>query len=323
MIVVTKPSNEADHGAIRYIADHALVQPAEHFESTVDEFIGTVLARLEVQSLRSTNLHDVWKSVLEDRANPKENERRRFEAILGLEPDELSLDQFDQISDAASEFGTSAMEEFLAADQSLTAADAICKVKSGFDFNPSSIRSLAKHSDAPSSTEKPWVAGARIASHVRDMLNNSEAPVSDKELGEVISVSEEVLQQGTEVAEMPMALEENEAQSKLILRSRIPTGKRFELARLLGDQVAYSVTGRFSLCSSAQTYRQKFQRAFAAEFLCPFDSMFDHMHRRTDSDSIDEVAAQYGVSPLVVQNHLINRGHIKRNDLDNDVETAA
>ena len=54
--------------------------------------------------------------------------------------------------------------------------------------------------------------------------------------------------------------------AQLVLRQSGSRGRRFELARLLGDRLLDREIG-LRLASSNSTWRQKYQRAFAAELL--------------------------------------------------------
>jgi Zn-dependent peptidase ImmA (M78 family) len=73
--------------------------------------------------------------------------------------------------------------------------------------------------------------------------------------------------------------------------------------------------------TTARTDRQKFQRAFAAEFLLPFQEMCEQLgglsfgEGEIRDDDIEDVAAQYQVSPLMVRTSLVNRGVLPREAL--------
>jgi Zn-dependent peptidase ImmA (M78 family) len=56
------------------------------------------------------------------------------------------------------------------------------------------------------------------------------------------------------------------------------------------------------------TARQKFQRAFAAEFLAPIDEVSDRLGSSRTSESVEDVADEYCVSPLAIRSHLANHG---------------
>jgi Zn-dependent peptidase ImmA (M78 family) len=94
------------------------------------------------------------------------------------------------------------------------------------------------------------------------------------------------------------------------LRSNYPTGRRFELARLLGDQLASGHKEPLALVSGAYTYRQKLQRAFAAELLCPFDALDDFLNGDYSESKQEDAAHHFDVSERVVTRQLVNHGRL-------------
>ena len=98
-----------------------------------------------------------------------------------------------------------------------------------------------------------------------------------------------------------------EGTSTVALRASWPEARRFELCRVLGDAI-WSANDRLGLISSAKSVRQKFQRAFAQSFLCPFKDLLDFMG--TDSPTADDVTAAaqgFRVSERLVQTTLVNK----------------
>ena len=58
------------------------------------------------------------------------------------------------------------------------------------------------------------------------------------------------------------------------------------------------------------TSRQKYQRAFAAEFLCPLNALLSFLNGDFSSYAIEEAASKFEVSEQVVTNQLLNNGSI-------------
>ena len=86
--------------------------------------------------------------------------------------------------------------------------------------------------------------------------------------------------------------------------------RRFEAARLLSDFMFASMKDRWLPATDAKTVRQKLQRAFSAEFLCPISSLKHLLQGDYSSDSLDEAGYYFGVSPLAIRSHLANHGLI-------------
>lgn len=64
----------------------------------------------------------------------------------------------------------------------------------------------------------------------------------------------------------------------------------------------------------ASSYRQKMQRAFAAELLSPFAFVNDMMGGDYSEEKQNEVAEYFKVSPMTIQTQLVNHRRIDRDD---------
>jgi Zn-dependent peptidase ImmA (M78 family) len=122
--------------------------------------------------------------------------------------------------------------------------------------------------------------------------------------------------------DLSFALDDNPQHSRLVLRSKWETGRRFELARLLGDRIAGSKGGQLFPATRAYTYRQKMQRSFAAEFLSPFDVIDEMLDGDYSMENQLEVAHHFRVSEWTIRIQLVNHGRLKRED-DADLDAAA
>ncbi len=115
------------------------------------------------------------------------------------------------------------------------------------------------------------------------------------------------------------ALDRRDSRSYVSLRPSRETGRRFDLARLIGDRVfcsqMYDYTEPLLPATRAYSYRQKLQRAFAAELLSPFTCVDDMMEGDYDSEEKqNEVANYFNVSPWTIRTQLLNNGRIGSED---------
>jgi Zn-dependent peptidase ImmA (M78 family) len=101
------------------------------------------------------------------------------------------------------------------------------------------------------------------------------------------------------------------------MRSPFVTSRRFDLARLIGDLILDEIDEPLIPIMRSFSYRQKRQRAFAAEFLCPFDHARPQLDIELSEESQECVAAEYRVSPMVVRTQLVNNGLLEREALEN------
>ena len=108
------------------------------------------------------------------------------------------------------------------------------------------------------------------------------------------------------------------ARGWVVLRPKWKTGRRFELARLVGDRVLGAASGRpaeqLFPATRAHSYRQKVQRAFAAELPSPFGAVEDLLDGDYSEDRQTEAARRFDVSPMTIQTQLLDHGRLARAD---------
>lgn len=108
-----------------------------------------------------------------------------------------------------------------------------------------------------------------------------------------------------------------------MLRSKWETGRRFELARLLGDRHTNGLKERLLPATRAYTYRQKLQRAFAAELLCPFSALEEKLAGDYSAEARADAAHHFAVSERTVTTLLVNHRRLDPDYLDRDPEVLA
>jgi hypothetical protein len=158
-------------------------------------------------------------------------------------------------------------------------------------------------------------AAARLA---RDAWGIDPGPVQTDQLAELLSFSKRLITtaNGSELPfEAGFRREADDPTISVALRSRHATGRRFALARLVGDHIA-ARSDRLLPATDTKTERQKFQRAFAQEFLCPFSDLLDFTGTDHPSDDTIELAADFfDVSPLLVKTTFVNKAGLERETL--------
>ena len=100
----------------------------------------------------------------------------------------------------------------------------------------------------------------------------------------------------------------------MFLRPKGQNGRRFTMSRLLGDCLASSQSESLMPATHTKSYRQRFQRAFAREFLCPFEDLKEMVGPGTPSaDDIETAADYFEVSEFTITATLVNKGILGRN----------
>ena len=80
----------------------------------------------------------------------------------------------------------------------------------------------------------------------------------------------------------------------------------FEAARFIADARLSPPESTWMLETDTKTVRQRGQRAFAVEFLMPFDGLNDYLEKDFSDEKIEKAASHYGVSPIAAQLQLQN-----------------
>jgi hypothetical protein len=327
IVFLAKPTQFRTSEPLRYVEDFAAIVRASVFQDTVDSFIEKVHGQLRAERIASANLDKIWEELLAEREDHETSKRRRLEALMGFDPDEAAPDQIETLVADSKLLGERAMSE-VAAGQELLTAKQLCEIakSKGFNASPKDAAQLPTTVSLPSFGEVPaHLRGAEAARALRDSAQLGAAPISDHRLLELAGVEEAALSDGATKhgPKVSYALDENCDVGRVVLHSKWKTGRRFELARLLGDRVAGNGDGRLFLATRSYTYRQKLQRSFAAELLCPFDVLKDILHDDFSPEAIEDAADYFNVSDRTVVTSLVNHGLLDRAELETDFDVVS
>jgi len=309
-----------------------VVIPSTEFEKGIDEFLVQIIARLDEQGVVNANVVRLWSDVCAERADPELAKYRKLEAMLGVDPDEADSALIAGLIAEGDAVGEGAIGE-LAANRWNTKSRAILTVtelselsgRVGFDCSPRSMVKLSHSSvDLRRTSETPaWLVGARAAQILREQEKLDGHPISDSLLMELIGVDKAALSANANLASgMSFAFDVGSDLAKIVLRSKYVDGRRFELARLLGDRLLNNEGALFP-ATKAYTYRQKMQRSFAAELLSPFDAMANMLQGDYSDENLHYVGEHFGVSEMTIRTQLVNHKILEREDLDPEVFAAA
>jgi hypothetical protein len=323
VLFVQSNDSISDHSSltpIRYLNTFVQFISAPEFEHEVFGFIEMVLARLDSSGHRRTVLHELWKATLTERRHPTRGFARRLEALFGLDPDENTHLVEELRAQWERKVGKEALGEIAAAtppnDVEIALKDtneAVAEIKSFADTSSiESVRANLLQSSALG-PQAPWVSAREAARQVRELWGLGLEPLRTAEFAEKLQVSEGALNDFH--AALPFALGvrgPKESKLSFVLNRRNSHSRRFDIARLIGDHLAFEVNEKWRPVTRSLTVRQKFQRAFAAELLCPSDELARRFHAPLQMDVIDDVvsetASEYDVSERLVLSHLVNRG---------------
>jgi len=214
----------------------------------------------------------------EERGSPEISRQRKLEALLGSDVDEADEKLIERLIEDVAVLGEPGVQELAAAHggdrvpaSSAEIRDAVQKF--GFESNPRDAARLraAIVRDLPTGTAA-WKRGVAAARALREQEGLGSAPISNDRLCQLVGVGKATIDPKAKRGPLTFAFDEAQARASVVMRSGYETGRRFDLARLLGDRIAADM-GILKPATRTYTYRQKLQRAFAGEFLCPFDQL--------------------------------------------------
>ena len=328
--LASEPSRDAGVLLFRYISTAGREEvPANSLDDAVDGFVGHVLARIEDEGVRDSNLHRLWRDLDAERGDRELSRFRKLEAQLGCDPDEADEAAMRNHLEDASAFGDEAWGE-VAADPKLRggragymmSAQEIVEIarRKGFDADWNDAVSLSDREHLPpTGTVKAWQVGHSIADSLRNQEDLNGQPITDEQLSALTGTSVKTISQpGRDFNGISFSLTQDEHGARVALGPKWKTGRRFWLARLLGGRLFGQLTDqpveRLLPATRTYSYRQKVQRAFAAEFLSPFSEVDDMLGGDYSEESQFEAATRFDVSPLLIQTQLVNHGRIDRDD---------
>ena len=266
----------------------------------------------------------LWGDLRIERADPTVSCFRRLEALLGRDPDEADAKEIERHLADAADLGEDALEEVAAGTEpraqgpiDMLSADRIKEIakQQGFDAKPADAVRLDSGTSLPVWKEsEAWRVGEAAAGAVRRQEQLGMEPIDNARLVQIAGTTASAISKLTRRSdELAFALDNNGEGTRMAFRSKWVTGRRFELARLIGDRL-FSSSGPLFPVTQAYSYRQRAQRAFAAELLSPFEAVNEMLGNDDSDEKQTDIAQYYQVAPMMIQTLLVNKGRISLQD---------
>ncbi|MBY6240464.1 hypothetical protein [Methylosinus sp. Sm6] len=327
--LLSAPSSRSEAKPFRYVGALPTVIPSTAFEAASDAFILQILGRLKAEGIKDSNLSRLWDDLSAERNNPYIAKRRKLEAYLGRDPDAVEDDAVERLVADAAAMGDTAVEEIAAdsrAEKIFTAAD-IRDLAGRYGHHGSprdAVRLDSAHKVPRGADTAAWFLGARLAQELRAQEKLGATAISDRRLAELAGTKVTALtaKDDGRSAKLSFVLDEGAMDSRIVLWSVRRTSRRFNLARLIGDRLI-DASGTLHPATRASTYRQKAQRAFAAELLSPFDAVDEFLAGDYSAEKQDDAAGVFNVSEMTINSLLKNNGRIPRDDRDFEFENPS
>ena len=330
VLVRSRATKPLDTEPIRYLREFNSYISASGFERGIDDFVEATINGLSGIAKKETDLPALWEEVSKERNEPELTEWRKLEACLGYDPDEGPIDLLEALQKEKQSYGANAVEELAAASKGqaldhlrLLGEDVrkrgvkvqVCK----YDEIQRRLAQLPNRSDM-----LPWQRATQAAQVTRDVWGLTPGPIGTATLSDLLGVDLAGHVEGERNAASQLRLSAGLCGADTVdgfrasLNQRQLTARRFTLSRLVADYLVESPQGEPLLpATRAKTGRQKFQRAFAQEFLCPLDDLKSYLGTATpDDEDIDDAADYFEVSPLTIKMTLVNKRILEREMLE-------
>lgn len=289
--------------------------PLSRFQRSIRDFIQATLTQLDAKALRHSDLAALWGIVLEDLADANAVRRRKLEAQLGFDPEECPPKALEEALRWGNQVGEEALSEIAPAIAHSGEAPDLSAIgrlvgAPGLEGEPDIQSSDVEHIEA----EAPWQRAAHAARSLRDRLAMSDQAFDSEQLYSLLGLASSRAADWRGVdSQVPVAVAVplGGRRIKFVPRKRNPQAKRFELARLLGDLLRpVRHDDEWLTSTDLTTARQKYQRAFAAELLCPIGALEGFLEGDYSASAIDDAAERFDVSEQVVRASLVNNGFL-------------
>jgi len=305
---------------LEYLEDgHASIDGDEFREKCAD-FIDKVLRRLDACGVEDTLLRSEWAEI----QNADAEESAFCEAAAGLGWDPYAIDDSKRqfLLRLASRLGNGVLEEaipVLNTDDPEPDFHAIMEALGKARSKGPSLEGIRKlcgifqGPGQPSAHHPPWETGYRLARDLRMHLKSDAEPFpSLNDLGKALGADDTDLEaafnQAATLTELVdgVVTQNEDGFPAFGLRATHKANRSFSFCRALSEVLMTSRPD--TLLTRAHTERQQRNRAFAAEFLAPASALQSRTSGPVvDSEDIDELAAEFGVSYHVVRYQLENQ----------------
>ena len=307
--------------SVSYLAwlNHPAIIPVSQFQNEAQKVIEEVLGRLSALGHAENDLKTVWNLVRSERRDSALSRRRILEARLGFDPEECPPAVLDQMFGLQIQTGEEALFELAPVlghspqkvPENLVALTEARGLRGQFK-----LPALGNASNVSAPSAIPWQRGNEAARLLREGLSNTAEPLSDKGLFELVGLTANAIEGFGYKRNLTTIVRPSDGGScDFVLRKPHPLARRFELARLIGDHIMARQPpsgSRWLVSADTATAIQKRQRAFAAEFLCPFDALKEYLDGDFSESTQEAAACHFQVSEKTVESILANHEVIPR-----------
>jgi len=246
-----------------------------------------------------------------------------MEAILGHDPGEGDDNEIQECLADAATLGQDAVAELAThagqgRERPMRASELTESARrTGFDAYAGDAVQIDSAESIPAwGTCEAWRIGVAMARAVRQTAGLNGQPIENTRLTDLAGASRNVVEDiNRTTGNISFVLDGESGRSRIALRAKPATSRRFDLARLLADRLCTNhLHEPLLLATQSYTYRQKMQRAFAAELLAPIEAVDDFLDGDTSEEKQKDAAGRFSVSEQTIWSLLVNNHRISREE---------
>ena len=322
MQIWSSPSEVSCQQSVRYI--NGLNLPVSinisEFRQALFGFISTVENRLEALGSGSNNLSLLFSIVKEEEQIEDSRIYRKLEALMGFDPDECSPDVMEDAIKLYRKYGDGTLLELAPVYGKIGQEKPLKHIEKfigapGVYGKPRFYIEQKANNTCPNSA--PWTVAVDNARELRSKIGNINNPISTDALFELLGIASSDIDKWEPMgrSSVSVGIPTDDQTIKFVPRKKHPISKRFELSRYVGDFIQ---TGENQWLTNTDlyTYRQRYQRAFAAEFLCPINGLVSFLASDFSNEAIEDAAEHFSVSEQTISSLLANNNYIERKSIN-------
>jgi len=266
-----------------------------------------------------SNISLLWNFVQDERKDKEATIFKIIEAKLGFNIDEWPEEEINKIIEKAKYFGEKSTQELsvLLYKESIVEKeiDGLKNHNIGTDIFIENLYEMRKYAKQNENKFLPWEYGYALAHEFRRSYG-IESVLSTEQMCKIIGTSKEKLYINSQKnSDFALGVSFSRNQYSVILNKKYSTAIRFMTARMLCDAIIAEADDNVLPATSSKTARQKIQRAFATELLCPIDLIEDRLDNNyTNEDMWSYIAEEFEVTTLLVKSQLANHSLIQQFD---------
>jgi hypothetical protein len=292
---------------IEFVDESETIVERRQLEEQLRTIVEAVLERMRGGGGNDTGLRaleDAWDAV--NGLDPEEQEFSRAAALLGLDPYEVPeavaatiIGCWDKVDPSIREdaLASASKESLIAVSEWLNQTfEVLANSESGSDWTQ--LRATL----SACAIGAPWTRGYELARCARSELGVGEEKF-EFDMGGALALRHSEQRPPSTRIHGVVAVDA----PTCVTAPRAESGKRFLLARALGDYLDRTEPGA-GILSSLATDRQAQSRAFAAEFLAPASSLRAAIGdaNLVEPEQVDDLGRRFGVAGEVIRRQIEN-----------------